>query len=69
MCPGAVSEMADVIIPTLTNFILSPDYLCSRVLGMCDPVFKELDYNEYIGRVLADKPESIKDNEYVNKLY
>lgn len=35
--------MAEVIIPTLTNFILSPDYLCSRVLAMCDPVFKELD--------------------------
>jgi hypothetical protein len=33
VCPGAVTEMGDVIVPTLTNFLLSPDYLCSRVLS------------------------------------
>jgi hypothetical protein len=61
--------MAEVIIPTLTNFILSPDYLCSRVLSMCDPIFKELDQNDFINRVLADKPEFLKSNNFVNDLY
>ena len=61
--------MADVIIPTLTNFILGPDYLCSRVLGMCDPIYRELDQNDFIQRVMSDKPESLKSNDFVNKLY
>jgi len=61
--------MADVIIPTLTNFILGPDYLCSRVLGMCDPVFKDLNQSDYISRVMSDKPEHLKTNDFVDKLY
>lgn len=43
VCPGAVGEMGDIIVPVLANFLLSPDYVCSRILTMCDPVFKELD--------------------------
>ena len=69
VCPGAVTEMADVIIPTLTNFILGPDYLCSRVLGMCDPIFKDISQADYITRVISDKPEHLKTNDFVDKLY
>lgn len=43
VCPGAVTEMGDIIVPVLANFIMSPDYICARVLKMCDAVFKELD--------------------------
>lgn len=39
VCPGAVKEMGDIIVPVLANFMLSPDYVCSRVLSYCDPIF------------------------------
>jgi hypothetical protein len=44
VCPGVVKLMGDVIVPSLTNFILSPDYLCSKILESClDVDFVELD--------------------------
>ena len=42
VCPGAVTEMGDIIVPTLTNFLLSPDYICGRVLDHCQEEFVEL---------------------------
>ena len=69
MCPGAVKIMGDVIVPVLANFLLSPDYVCSRILTMCDPVYKELSQDDFVTRVLSDKPNHIKDNDFVDKLY
>src|SRR5205807_91748 len=62
--------MGDVIVPTLTKFALSPDYVCSKLVQSCTDVdFKILDRESYIDRVLKDKPHHIHDNEYVNNLY
>lgn len=44
VCPGAVKEMGDIIVPVLTNFLLSPEYVCNKVLGACNDVsFEALD--------------------------
>ena len=43
VCPGAVKEMGDVIVPALASFLFTSDYLCSRQLRLCPPVFRELD--------------------------
>ena len=69
VCPGAVKEMGDIIVPVLAKFLLSPDYICSRVLGYCDPVYKELSQDDFVQRVLADKPEHLKSNDFVDNLY
>lgn len=69
VCPGAVTEMGDIIVPVLANFLLSPDYICSRILQQCSPAFKELDQNEFVTRILSDKPDHIKTNDYVDNLY
>lgn len=61
--------MGDIIIPTLTNFLLGPDYLCANVLNMCQQEFVELKQDDYVERVLAHKPDSLKSNDFVQKLY
>lgn len=44
VCPGAVKEMGDIMIPVLANFLLTPDYICNRVLTACSDVsFTVLD--------------------------
>jgi hypothetical protein len=44
VCPGAVTEMGDIMIPVLADFLLSPDYMCNRVLSYCNDVeFTVLD--------------------------
>ncbi len=62
--------MGDIIIPVLTNFLLSADYMCNRVLSVCNDIeFTVLDENDFINRVLSDKPENIANNDYVDNLY
>ena len=36
VCEGAVRDMADVIVPVLSESVLDPDYFCSQFLGQCD---------------------------------
>ena len=62
--------MGDVIVPTLTNFVLSPDYLCAKIIESCDDVdFIELDAKEYVTRILKDKPDIIKNDDFIDSLY
>ncbi len=61
--------MGDIIAPVLANFLLSPDYICSRVLNKCDPVFRELNQTDFVTRVLSDKPDHLKSNDFVDSLY
>lgn len=70
VCDGAVHNMTDVIVPQLVELLTSPSYGCSRLLGFCDtPVWKTLDPQDYIDNILADKPDFLKDNDYINKEY
>lgn len=70
ICPGIVKMMGDVIVPTLTKFALSPDYVCNKLVQSCNDVdFRILTRESYVDRVLADKPNHIQDNDFVNKLY
>jgi len=62
--------MGDVIIPSLANFLLGPDYFCSRLLQVCDsPKFTVLKEKVDIDRILSDKPDKIKKNDFLNKIY
>jgi sphingomyelin phosphodiesterase len=47
-----------------------PNYFCEILLPVCKPNAYELLTTEaYSKRVLADKPDFIKDNNYINNLY
>ena len=70
VCPGAVRIMGDVILPALTRLVLSPDYMCNKIVGICkDTTYEVIDYSEYVHRILKDKPDFLNDNDYINKLY
>jgi len=50
--------------------LLKPYFVCTRTLGFCkNTKYKYLDTNVFKKRVLSDKPDFIKDNDYVNKQY
>ena len=70
VCPEAVKEMGDIMIPMLTNLILSPTYACGKGLNLCTDVkYVELKASDYVARVLSTKPDFLKDNNYLNSLY
>ncbi|CAI2362134.1 unnamed protein product [Moneuplotes crassus] len=70
VCLGAIQEMGSIIVPEVMKFLIGPKYACSRLVGVCkNPHFKTADPQDYIDRVLSDKPDFIKDNDYVNAQY
>ena len=70
VCEGAVHEMGIVLVPQLLNLVLTPDYFCSRVAGFCaNPSYHTLNEQAFIERVLADKPQFIANNSFIDQLY
>eukprot|EP00345_Euplotes_harpa_P011349 CAMPEP_0168351852 /NCGR_PEP_ID=MMETSP0213-20121227/22163_1 /TAXON_ID=151035 /ORGANISM="Euplotes harpa, Strain FSP1.4" /LENGTH=514 /DNA_ID=CAMNT_0008362873 /DNA_START=374 /DNA_END=1918 /DNA_ORIENTATION=+ len=62
--------MGDVLIPQLTDFTLTGEYSCSRMFGFCSsPSWTTLNSEDYIRRMMSDKPEFIKNNDYIDNLY
>jgi sphingomyelin phosphodiesterase len=70
VCSGSVREMSKLVIHQAVSGVLTPEYSCARLMGFCNsPKYRTLDSQDYIDRVLADKPELIKDNDFVNQQY
>lgn len=70
VCAGAITAMGDVLIPQLTKFMMTPDYSCSRLFGFCNsPKWYTLSSEDYIRRMIADKPEAIRNNDYIDNIY
>jgi hypothetical protein len=43
VCQGAVGEMAPIVFNALSDLIVTPEFMCSRFLGVCEnPTFETL---------------------------
>jgi len=70
VCKGAIDMMSAFLLPALAKGPLSPMTLCDEQLHLCtSPVVKELDSDAFVQRVLASKPDFLKDNDYIDRLY
>lgn len=59
-----------MVMTNLKKKTFEPNYFCEMFLGVCKPEhYKFLDPKDDEKRILADKPDFIKDNNYVNELY
>ena len=69
VCQGAVHTMISTIMNELPEFLTAPKYFCGRVVGACANPYKVLDPQDFIDRVLSEKPDKIKDNNFIDNLY
>jgi len=70
VCKGFLKPTGDIVLPQITEHLMKPDFLCSRILGFCsNPSWSVIDSSADINRILSDKPEFLKGNDYVNKQY
>ena len=70
VCKGLVQDMGDVVIPQITDMVLTAEYACSRLYGFCDsPVYATLNPQDYVKRMISEKPDIIKNNDFIDKLY
>ena len=57
VCKGAIHEMAQFLLPSLANGVLSSNRVCDETLHLCSsPVIKELDEQKFVQNVLGSKP-------------
>ena len=70
VCKGLVKQMGDVVVPQITDMVLTAEYACSRLYGFCDsPVYATLNPQDYVKRMISEKPDIIRNNDYIDKLY
>ncbi|CDW80649.1 saposin b domain-containing protein [Stylonychia lemnae] len=70
ICRGYVNSLKDVVIKQLEGIITSPKYLCTDALNICEQKYFELlDPNDFTGKMLADKPNVIQNDDFMNNLY
>ena len=70
VCQGAVSTMANSLLPAIAEGIMSPQRICDEYLHLCgSPHITEQNVDDYVSNLLASKPEIIKNNDFVDNLY
>ena len=54
----------------LTNFVLTKDRVCNEIAGVCtSPHIRSISVEEAVQSILADKPEFLENDDYIEKLY
>ena len=57
------------VLDNLSEIVLTPDYFCP-LMGMCEPrSFMTLDAYDDIERILAEKPDYLMNDDFINNLY
>jgi hypothetical protein len=70
VCTEMIDRMAPIIVDSLTSSMLSANYMCAELLGVCSsPVYTKEYASDYAAAQIASKPEFIQDNNYINNLY
>ena len=69
-CYRIVAAWFGLVATQLKAKTFQPDFFCSMILGICkSSSYKYLDPKEDIARILSDKPEFLKNNDYIDNLY
>ena len=70
VCPLIIKQFYEPAIPVITDYVITRSRICTERLHLCrEPVIKEIDLTEVVDGILSTKPESIKDDDYINKMY
>ena len=69
-CEGSVSYQASQFIPPFIKGVLSPQRICDEILHLCKhPEITQLPADDFVEKLLAEKPAIIQDNQFMNNLY
>ena len=70
VCKGAITIMAENLLPAIGEGVFSPQRICDEYLHLCSsPHIKELSADDFVKKRLADKPEFLKNNDFLDQVY
>lgn len=62
--------MAPIMSNALRNAVFGKDKWCNEKLALCDHVHvKHIDLHDVVDNILATKPTSLSNDDFVDKLY
>ena len=62
--------MGPYLLPAIANGELSPNRVCNEYFHFCsEPDIQELSLPAFVERVLSDKPDIIKNNDFIQNIY
>lgn len=70
-CKGFSRHIVPGLLDNLSEIVLTPDYLCSYMSG-CEaqhPTFEPILAHDYIEEILKDKPDYLKNDDFIDNLY
>ena len=55
----------------MKELLLTPDYFCGKLLGLCEDVGTFEDIDPYLDaqKIISGKPEEARGNDFIDKLY
>lgn len=71
ICPGTIDQQVrDSILPVLFDEFLTSQTLCTFELELCDmDKWEKLSIDAFIDEKVSAKPDHVKGNDYLNKMY
>jgi hypothetical protein len=70
VCAGGAEIIGGSLLHALSQAILDPVYFCTNTLSMCNQSqYTYYHAEEFVNEILETKPDIIKNNDYLNKLY
>jgi len=66
ICQPLIKRYVDPGMVAWTKFVLTKDRVCNEIIGVCNsPVIRKIPVEEAVAKILADKPDHIKDDDYI----
>lgn len=70
VCPMMIDQFYTPAVPVITDYLLTRDRICTETLGICStPTIQKIDLETVVNNILATKPLSIRDDNFIDNLY
>ena len=65
-----ITTFLDPAIEAFTEYVVTKDRVCNEIMQYChSPVIRQITIEEAVEKILADKPDHIKNDDFVQKMY
>ena len=69
-CKPLIRQFLDPGLVALSEYVMTKDRVCNEVMGFChSPTIRQIPIEEAVEKILADKPDLIKNDDFLQNLY
>jgi len=70
VCPQMVRQFGEPLFTVIEEYLATRDRICNEWMGWChDPTITNINVDTVIDNILATKPASLRNDDYIQNLY